>query len=200
MCVRWYVNYSQWNTGGPVTGECVRVRFTDCGAPNAHSVTARPRRVRDVGSNRRREREREEEEKKGRERITSSSSLRSPRDAPVWSISREPIYWNLPREIGVLVTQRVVASGVLFSSDSIVRRYARIASTMRDVWFNDVARYFHDRDHSYLRDTLCFEESSESDSPRRYSVVYEASACDFRGDENRCLNSKLRIARNSRCT
>jgi len=41
------VNYSRWNTGGPVTGECVRVRLTDCGTPNAHFVTARPRHVRD---------------------------------------------------------------------------------------------------------------------------------------------------------
>jgi len=40
VCVRWYVNYSRtWNTGGAVPYKHVRVRRTNCGAPNTHFIT-----------------------------------------------------------------------------------------------------------------------------------------------------------------
>lgn len=59
------MNYSQWNTGGPVTVRACAF-YGLRGAPNAHFVTARPRHVRDVGSNRwyeKREKEKKEREK-----------------------------------------------------------------------------------------------------------------------------------------
>lgn len=52
--VRALIRELHWqNTGGPTTAyECVRVRFTDCGAPKAYFVTARLWRARGAGSNR----------------------------------------------------------------------------------------------------------------------------------------------------
>lgn len=128
--VRALIRELHWqNTGGPTTAyECVRVRFTDCGAPKAYFVTARLWRVRGAGSNR------------ARTKLCLCPRLRcNPHIVErriIWSISREPIHrlllssqsiclHCLERRLGIIVICETFFTLRLLVSDS-PRRYSLV--------------------------------------------------------------------------
>lgn len=186
VCVRWYVNYShRWST--VVTYEHVHVPRTDCGAPNAHFVTALGTATIVLID--------DEREQSWENKCPSSTTLdcyRSPRNqfSPFHASQfGDDIGSSWKKERWKPCRAMLSSFSTFFAS--IIDRYAKnaFAASTKDDERCALGSWLPAK-HPLLRRILV------SDSSRRYSVVYtKASACDFRGAENRCLNSKLRIAR-----